>query len=110
MTIAGKSKRVWIGCSLALLTMAGCQGGPGDPGSPGGPDSPGPAPSAAKPVMFPQTSETIVLDPANAPAAGATVVRVYDDELFGKTEVRSDHYLRHADPVSPSGWTPWHFR
>ncbi|HSI32154.1 MAG: hypothetical protein ACAI43_00020 [Phycisphaerae bacterium] len=107
MTFAATSKRVSIYCSFALLTMVGCQGDPAGPGSPGGP---APTAADAKPVTFPQTTETTVADAATPPKAGAAVVKVYEDRMYGKTEVRDDDYLRHADPVSPTGWTPWHHR
>jgi hypothetical protein len=61
-------------------------------------------------ITFPQTSESVVVDPAHAQVAGATITKTYDDRTYGKTEVRSDDYIRHADPVSPTGWTPWHYR
>jgi hypothetical protein len=51
-----------------------------------------------------------VVEPAHPPQAGATVKKTYDDVTYGKTEVRGDDYIRHADSVSPTGWTPWHYR
>jgi hypothetical protein len=99
MLLADKSNWVSISCSLALLTMVGC-----------GSQS-NPAPTSASPsITFPQTSASVVVDPAHAQVAGATIAKTYDDRTYGKTEVRSDDYIRHADSVSPTGWTPWHYR
>jgi len=113
MLFAHKSKWIQISCSLALLTIVGCKGGDKDPGGQTAQmDKKAHAMkrSDEPAVTFPQTTEMLVADSAHPPKSDATVKRTYDDSSFGMTEVRSDEYVRHADPMSPTGWTPWHYR
>lgn len=100
MSSASLSTWASIGLSLAL-TLSGCKS------NSGGGDS---TASDRAEVVFPQTTETMVTDPANPPKPGAAVKTVYTDMAYGKTEVREDEYVRHADPASPTHWTPWHYR
>jgi hypothetical protein len=98
MRVATQSKWVSVCGALALLVMVGCEG------------APAPTTSARKTPDYPQSSKSVVADPMHPPQDTATITSTYEDKHFGKTQVRSDNYLRHADSESPTGWTPWHYR
>jgi len=110
MSTATLSTSASITLSLALfLTAAGCKSNQHN-GDASASATTASGTSKGQAITFPQTTETIVNDPAHPPRPGAAVVRVYDDKFYGKTEVRDDDYMRHADAVSPTRWTPWHYR
>ncbi|MBI1369548.1 MAG: DUF11 domain-containing protein [Planctomycetes bacterium] len=96
MKVINLSRIVCAMCLVGMLMLSGC--GSAQPMS------------GEKTSGFPQTSKTIIVDSAHPPVDGAKVVKVYEDGLYGKTELRDDDYHRHADPASPTGWTPWHYR
>ncbi len=104
-----KNTLSWLaitGLAVALGALSGCS-------TAGGSGSQMQAANSGASVQtgtFPQTTKALIVDPAHPPKEGAEVVRVYKDALYGTTEVRSDDYLRHIDPQSSTGWTPWHYR